>query len=219
MGGYSIELCGGTHLDNTAKVGPFRIESEGSVASGVRRIEAVTGKACLAEMELARQRVYNACAILKTKPAELAAKLESQVEEIKALKKTIESFKAKETAGETDRFLCAAHDVGGLKVLTVNVPDADAGKLRQMGDNLRDKASNVVAVLSTVSEGKITFLAVCGKDAVAKGIKAGELVKQVCGICGGSGGGKPDSAMGGGKDVLKLDDALATVDNFVASKL
>jgi len=219
MGGYSIELCGGTHLDNTAKVGPFRIESEGSVASGVRRIEAVTGKACLAEMELARQRVYNACAILKTKPAELAAKLESQVEEIKALKKTIESFKAKETAGETERFLFAAHDVGGLKVLTVNVPDADAGKLRQMGDNLRDKAANVVAVLSTVSEGKITFLAVCGKDAVAKGIKAGELVKQVCGICGGSGGGKPDSAMGGGKDVLKLDDALATVDNFVASKL
>ena len=219
MGGYSIELCGGTHLDNTAKVGPFRIESEGSVASGVRRIEAITGKECLKEMELARQRVYDACAILKTKPSELAAKLEGQVEEIKILKKTIESIKAKETAGEADRFLVGAHEVGGLKILTANVPDADANKLRQMGDTLRDKAANVVAVLSTVNDGKITFLAVCGKDAIAKGVKAGDLVKLVCTTCGGSGGGKPDSAMGGGKDVLKLDDAMAQVDNFVASKL
>ena len=219
MGGYSIELCGGTHLDNTAKVGPFRIESEGSVASGVRRIEAITGKACLAEMELARQRVYDACAILKTKPAELAAKLEGQVEEIKSLKKVIESFKARETAGEADRFLFGARNVADLHVITANIPDADAGKLRQIGDTLRDKASDVVAVLSSVNDGKITFLAVCGKDAVAKGLKAGDLVKLVCGICGGSGGGKPDSAMGGGKDVNKIDDALAQVDDFVLSKL
>ncbi|MBQ8910566.1 MAG: alanine--tRNA ligase, partial [Oscillospiraceae bacterium] len=154
-----------------------------------------------------------------TKPAELASKLESQVEEIKTLKKTIESIKAKETAGEADRFLVGAHEIGGLKILTANVPDADANKLRQMGDNLRDKAANVVAVLSSVNDGKITFLAVCGKDAIAKGIKAGELVKLVCTTCGGSGGGKPDSAMGGGKDIVKLDDALAQVDNFVASKL
>ena len=219
MGGYSIELCGGTHLDNTAKVGPFRIESEGSVASGVRRIEAITGKACLAEMELARQRVYNACSILKTKPAELAAKLESQVEEIKNLKKSIESFKARETAGEADRFLFGARKVGDFHVITANVSDADANKLRQMGDTLRDKASNVVAVLSMVNGDKITFLAVCGKDAVAKGLKAGDLVKLVCTTCGGSGGGKPDSAMGGGKDVNKIDDALAQVDDYVASKI
>ena len=219
MGGYSIELCGGTHLDNTAKIGPFRIESEGSVASGVRRIEAITGKACLAEMELSRQRVYDACAILKTKPAELAAKLESQVEEIKNLKKSIEAFKARETAGEVDRFLFGARTVGGLHVITASVADGDANKLRQMGDTLRDKDASVVAVLSSVSGEKITFLAVCGKDAVAKGIKAGELVKLVCTVCGGSGGGKPDSAMGGGKDATKVDDALAQVDNFVASKL
>ena len=219
MGGYSIELCGGTHLNNTAKVGPFRIESECSVASGVRRIEAITGKECLAEMELARQRVYNACAILKTKPADLANKLESQVEEIKSLKKAIESFKAKETAGETDRILFGARSIGDLKVLTANVPNADPGKLRQMGDTLRDKAPNVVAVLSTVNGDKITFLAICGKDAIAKGMKAGELVKLVCTTCGGSGGGKPDSAMGGGKDMSKIDDALAQVDNYVTSKL
>ena len=219
MGGYSIELCGGTHLDNTAKVGPFRIESEGSVASGVRRIEAITGKACLEEMELARQRVYNACAILKTKPADLAQKLESQVEEIKALKRSIDTFKARETAGEADRFLFGARNVGGFHVITANVPDADANKLRQMGDTLRDKASDVIAVLSTVNGDKITFLAVCGKAAVAKGVKAGDLVKLVCTCCGGSGGGKPDSAMGGGKDVTKLDNALALVDDFVASKV
>ena len=219
MGGWSIELCGGTHLDNTAKVGPFRIESEASVASGVRRIEAITGKACLDEMELARQRVYNACAVLKTKPSELAQKLESQVDEIKALKRAIESYKAKETAGEVDRVFFGAHSMGDLKVLTATIPGADAGKLRQMGDSLRDKASNVVAVLSSVNDDKITFLAVCGKDAIAKGIKAGDLVKLVCTTCGGSGGGKPDSAMGGGKDVLKVDDALAQVDGFVASKL
>ena len=219
MGGWSIEFCGGTHLDNTAKVGPFRIESEASVASGVRRIEAITGKACMEEMERARQRVYNACAILKTKPSELAQKLESQVEEIKALKRSIESFKAKETAGEVDRVLFGSHNVGGLKVLTASIPNADAGKLRQMGDSLRDKASDVVAVLSSINEDKITFLAVCGKDAIAKGIKAGDLVKLVCTACGGSGGGKPDSAMGGGKDPLKVDDALAQVDDFVAGKL
>ncbi len=219
MGGYSIELCGGTHLDNTAKIGPFRIESEGSVASGVRRIEAITGKACLAEMELARQRVYDACAILKTKPAELAQKLESQIEEIKSLKRAVETFKDRETAGEADRILFNAHSVSDVRVITANIPGADAGKLRKIGDQLRDKAQDVVAVLSTVADDKITFLAVCGKDAVAKGLKAGDLVKLVCTACGGSGGGKPDSAMGGGKDVVKLDNALALVDDFVASKL
>ena len=114
--------------------------------------------------------------------------------------------------------LSGAAQVGSVKVLTVNVPGADAGKLRQMGDVLRDKDESVVAVLASVGE-KVTFLAVCGKEAVAKGVKAGELVKLVCTTCGGSGGGKPDSAMGGGKDVVKLDDALAQVDNFVASKL
>jgi len=149
----------------------------------------------------------------------LVDKIHAQAEEVRNLKKAIESYKAKETAGEADRFLFGAHDIGGLKVLTVNVPNADAGKLRQIGDTLRDKASNVVAVLSAVGDEKITFLAVCGKDAIAKGVKAGDLVKQVCSVCGGSGGGKPDSAMGGGKDALKLDDALATVDDFVASKI
>ena len=219
MSGYSIELCGGTHLDNTAKVGPFLIESEASVASGVRRIEAITGKACMADMMKNRERLYLASSMLKTKPNELGDKIQSQVEEIKNLKRSIGTFRAKEAAGEVDRFLFGSREVSGLKVLTASVPNADAGKLRQMGDLLRDKDSSVVAVLATVNEGKITFLAVCGKEANAKGIKAGDLVKLVCTACGGSGGGKPDSAMGGGKDVSKVDNALALVDDFVISKL
>jgi alanyl-tRNA synthetase len=219
MSGYSIELCGGTHLDNTAKVGPFRIESEGSVASGVRRIEAITGKECLADMAKNRNLIYGACAQLKVKPSELSEKVQAQLDEIKSLKRTIESFKAKEAAGEVDRYLFGAHNLGGIKVMTVVIPDADANKLRQMGDMLRDKDSAVAAVLATVNGDKVTFLAVCGKDAIAKGIKAGELVKLVCGACGGSGGGKPDSAMGGGKDATKVDNALALVDDFVASKV
>ena len=219
MSGYSIELCGGTHLDNTAKVGPFVIVSEGSVASGVRRIEAITGKACMGEMLKNRERLYTAAAMLKVKPAEVGEKLKAQAEEIKNLKRTIENFQSKETAGEADRFLYGARIVGGLHVVTAVVPNADANKLRQMGDLLRDKAADVVAVLSSVNEGKITFLAVCGKDAIAKGIKAGEIVKLVCTACGGSGGGKPDSAMGGGKDASKVDNALALVDDFVSSTL
>ena len=219
MGGYSIELCGGTHLDNTAKVGPFRIESEGSVASGVRRIEAITGKVCLADMEQNRQRVYSACSILKTKPSELAEKLEGQLEEIRSLKRVIDAFRAREAANETENIMIGKRLVGGLRVITYTASGADANKLRQLGDQLRDRDASVVAVLSSIVDGKITFLAVCGKDAVARGIKAGELVKAVCACCGGSGGGKPDSAMGGGKDPNKVDDALAIVDDFVASKL
>ena len=219
MGGYSVELCGGTHLDNTAKVGPFRILSENSVASGVRRIEAVMGKVCLDEMEKTRMLVAEGCNMLKSKPAELREKLQAQMDEVKQLKKIIEQYKAKEASGDVDRFLFGAHNVGALRVLTAVVPDADANKLRQMGDMLRDKDADVAAVLASVNGEKLTFLAVCGKNAVKAGVRAGDLVKQVCTTCGGSGGGKPDSAMGGGKDVLKLDDALATVDDFVASKL
>ena len=220
MGGYSIELCGGTHLDNTAKVGPFRIVSEASVASGVRRIEAITGKAFLADAAKTRDLVSNVCAAVKVKnPAELEDKLNAQLEEVKQLKKEIEQFKAKEAAGAVDQMLAGAAQVGAVKVLTVNVPGADAGKLRQMGDVLRDKDASVVAVLASVNGEKLTFLAVCGKDAVKSGVRAGDIVKYVCGICGGSGGGKPDSAMGGGKDATKVTDALAAVNEFVASKL
>ena len=217
--GYSVEFCGGTHLDNTAKVGVFHIESEFSVASGVRRIEATTGAQSLKIMNQNQQKLFEAAAVLKTKPSELREKAEQTICELRELRHTVEKFQAKEAAGETERFLMGCHPVGDLKVLTATLPNADAAKLRQMGDMLRDKQPGIVAVLSAVNEGKITFLAVCGKEAVTQGVKAGDLVKQVCCCCGGKGGGKPDSAMGGGSDVLKLDDALAKVDDFVAQKL
>ena len=219
MGGWSIELCGGTHLDNTAKVGPFHIDSESSVASGVRRIEAITGKKCLLHAEENNKMIYDACTMLKVKPSELFHKLQAQVEETKSLRRTIEAYRSRETANEAERILFGAHQVGSVRVLTATVPGADAAKLRQMGDNFREKQPDVVAVLASVANDKITFFAACGQEAVQAGIKAGDLVKLVCSACGGSGGGKPDSAMGGGKDILKLDNALALVDDFVDSKL
>ena len=220
MGGYSVELCGGTHLDNTAKVGAFRVTSEASVASGVRRIEAITGLGFMADAAKTRELVASVCNTVKVKnAADLEDKLAAQLEEIKALKKEIEQFKAKEASGAVDQMLAGAASVGAVKVLTVKVPGADAGKLRQMGDVLRDKDESVVAVLASLNGDKLSFLAVCGKAAVKAGVKAGEIVKHVCTTCGGSGGGKPDSAMGGGKDASKMDEALASVQAFVASKL
>ena len=219
MGDFSMEFCGGTHLDNTAKVGTFRIKSEGSVASGVRRIEATVGKLTLETMNRNQELIFQAAQILKTNPADLVAKLEQQVADLKAARQAIEQYKSKEAAGEADRILFGAHDVGPLKVITATVPEADGNRLRQMGDAIKDKAANVVAVLAAVNGGKITFVAACGKEAVGLGIKAGDIIKQVSAIAGGSGGGKPDSAMGGGKDPLMVDNALAMVDNVVSMKL
>ena len=134
--------------------------------------------------------------------------------EAKKLHQEIEKFKAEASVGEARQFLMSAKTVGELKVLTASRENVDAATLRQMGDFLKDKEPNVVAVLASTSAEKISFLAVCGKNAIAKGIKAGDLVKNVCTICGGKGGGKPDSAMGGGKDMLKLDDALAAANGL-----
>ena len=217
--GYSVEFCGGTHLSNTAKVGLFHIGSEFSVASGVRRIEATTGKLSLEVMNRNQELLFQAAEAMKAKPGELREKAAAAMAEIKRLHQTIEKFEAEASLGQAQQFLTAAKEVGGLKVLTAQRPGLDGNALRQMGDFLRDKEPKVVAVLASTNEDKITFLAVCGKEAVAQGVKAGDLVKRVCAICGGKGGGKPDSAMGGGKDMLKLDDALASVDDFVAVKL
>lgn len=219
MGDYSVELCGGTHLDNTAMAGTFHILSEFSVASGVRRIEAITGSASLHQFEVLERRFHELAAMLKVRPEELRDRVENEQLELKELKKKLVQYQMKESLNDAQSFLLSAKDVGGLKVLTASRPGAEVGNLRQMGDFLRDKESNVVGVLATVVDEKISFLAVCGKEAIAKGIKAGDLIRHVTAICGGKGGGKPDSAMGGGTDILKIDDALASVDDFVAEKL
>ena len=215
---FSMEFCGGTHLDNTAKIGPFHIRSESSIASGVRRIEATVGYESLKAMDCNQGILCQAAEIMKTRPSELALRAEQAMEELKLARQTLDKFKCQACLGQAAQCLTAYKNVSGLKVITKTLGDVDTNTLRQMGDFLRDKEPSVVAVLAVPGEEKIAFLAVCGKEAVARGIKAGELVKVVSGIAGGSGGGKPDSAMGGGKNPLKLDDALAAVDDFVAEK-
>ena len=219
MGDFSMELCGGTHLDNTAKAGPFRIKSESSVASGVRRIEATTGKATLEEMRHSRGMLTRAAQFFKSAPETLVERLEQQAAEMKTLRQALEKFKSEASMGEAKQILASAKTVGGLHIITGTRQGVDAAALRVMGDFLRDKDPAVVGVLASVQGEKVTFLAVCGKEAVARGVKAGDLVKAVSAICGGKGGGKPDSAMGGGTELLKVDDALAAVDDFVAEKL
>ena len=219
MGGKSIELCGGTHVDNTAKIGPFRITGESSVASGVRRVEAITGKAYLREMEAVNRRMYAAAEVLHAKPADLIAKAKGFTAELKEARQSVERMKEKILHSDVERFLYASKNIGGIKVITTTRTDLEASDLRKLGDFLRDKDPDTVAVLATATESKVTFVAVCGKNAVAKGIRAGDLVRAVSAVTGGKGGGKPDSAMGGGSEVLKIDDALAIVDDFVAEKL
>ena len=216
--GYSVEFCGGTHLDNTAKVGIFHIDSEFSVASGVRRIEATTGRKALEAMNRSQDMLFQAAAALKVKPTELREKAGQMTGEIRELRQAIEKMKAREFVSQADQFLLNAKQVKGLKVVSFSKNGLSADDLRKMGDFLRDKEPAVAALLASVSGEKITFLAVCGKEAVARGVKAGDIIKAIAPICGGKGGGKPDSAMGGGSDLLKLDDALAALDDFVAEK-
>ena len=219
MSDFSVEFCGGTHVDNTAKAGPFRIKSESSVASGVRRIEATCGKLSLKAMESSQGVLSRAAQFLKTAPSGLLERMEQQANAMKQLRQALEKFKAEASLGEARQFLASAKTVKDLHVLATTRNGVDTAELRTMGDFLRDKDPKAVAVIASINGEKITFLAVCGKEAVARGIKAGDLVRHVSAICGGKGGGKPDSAMGGGSDPLKVDDALASVDDFVSEKL
>jgi len=220
--GPSIELCGGTHLDNTAKVGAFSITSEFSVASGVRRIEATTGLATLDALTSARGHLAVLSGILKAgTPEELPGKLETQMATLRELRAKVDAAISKDANNEARRILTGARDIGGLKVITTIIEDADVDvdKLRQIEDTLRDWEAGVVAVLATAKDDKVTIVAACGKVAVERGIKAGDIVREAAKICGGSGGGKPDFAMGGGKDAGKLREALDAVDGFVKDKL
>ena len=218
MGGWSIELCGGTHLNNTAKAGAFHILSEGSVASGVRRIEATTGLETMGILHKDVEELAALAALFKTNPSEVLMKVEQQAGELREARRLIEQYKAKESAGGADELLKNARDINGLTVVTCSKENCDANTLRKMGDVLRDKAGNVVAVIASVNGEKITFQCVCGKDAVARGVKAGDIIRSITAIAGGKGGGKPDSAMGGGNDVSKLRAALDAVEEIVKEK-
>ena len=215
MGDFSMEFCGGTHLDNTAKVGMFVITSEGSVASGVRRIEAITGREVIAKYIAMSGMINKVADRLKARPLEIMDKVESNLSEIHELRQNIDKLKDQLMSGQAERMLYGAKDIKGLKVITITNGPVNAADIRKMGDQLRDRYPNIVAVLAATAENKATMLAVCGKNAVARGVKAGDLIKSITKICEGTGGGKPDSAMGGCKNLLKLDDAMAAVDDFV----
>ncbi len=215
IGDYSREFCGGTHLDNTAKVGMFVITSEGSVASGVRRIEAITGREVIAKYVSMSATLNKVADKLKARPVEIMSRVESNLSEIHELKQNIDRLKDQLMSGQAERMLYGAKDIKGLKVITITNGPVNAADIRKMGDQLRDRFPNIVAVLAATAENKATMLAVCGKNAVARGVKAGDLIKTITRICDGTGGGKPDSAMGGCKNLLKLDDAMAAVDDFV----
>lgn len=219
MGDFSEELCGGTHVANTAKIGPFHIVSESSVASGVRRVEAVCGRVCIQEGEKQALRSTEVARMLKTTPGELVERSRNLVDEIHGLRQNLGRLKDRLLSNDAERVLFAAKTVGGLKIITITRTDLSAEELRREGDLLRDRDPNTVAVLATKNGDKVQFVAVCGKNAVARGIRAGDLVRSVSAVAGGKGGGRPDSAMGGGTEVLKIDDALASVDDFVAGKL
>ena len=215
MGDFSAELCGGTHLQNTSGAGTFHILSEASVASGVRRIEAVTG---LRAAAIARENavlIARASALFKAAPADLLNRIDSQFTEIRDLKKTIEQYKARESSGSAGSFLEKAKIINGLHVTAAKLKDTDVSALRTIGDALRDKDSSVVALLASVNGDKISYLCVCGKEAVAKGVKAGDIIRKITAIAGGKGGGKPDSAMGGGTDLTKLDASLAALETII----
>ena len=220
MGDISMEFCGGTHLNNTAKVGAFRITGESSVASGVRRIEMITGTAVRQMMDDTDRTMAQVADTIKAAgAADILRRTQQLMEELKEEKRVIEQYKAKESAGGADDMIRSAKEIGGVKVVTRKLSEGDANALRQLGDLLRDKDDAIVAAMVLQNGAKITIQVVCGKEAVKKGIKAGDIIKSVAPIMGGKGGGKPDSAMGGGSDASKIDEALAAVEAFVAEKL
>nr|WP_302665049.1 alanine--tRNA ligase [uncultured Agathobaculum sp.] len=217
--GDSVELCGGTHLDNTAKAGSFKIIGEASVAAGVRRIEAVTGKAVLAYLNERQKLLSDASAALKTSPNELPAKIEQTVGELRAMTKKIDKLNSRVASMQMVDLLNISRDIKGVNVVATKLEDATADVLRTMGDGIKEKAPNMVAVLSAVNDGKINLLCVCGAEAVKKGAHAGKIIKEVAKMVGGGGGGRPDSATAGGKQPEKLEEALEAVNNIVEALL
>ena len=217
MGDYSIELCGGTHVPNTARVGLVKIISEASVAASVRRIEAVTGLEVMALLSRRDRMIAETAAAIKAAPLELAAKAGQVMSDLRQALHRVETLNAKVAALRSIELMNFAHTAGdsGVNVLAMKVDDVTPDMLRTLSDSIRDKEPNLVSVLALVQDGKINFAAACGKEAVKKGAHAGNLLKQVAKMTGGGGGGRPDSATAGGKDPSKLEEALEAVNNIV----
>ena len=219
--GWSTEFCGGTHVRNTAQIGCFKIVSESSVAAGIRRIEAVTGKNLLLRANKQETMLHTVAAALKANNvAGLPARAEAVMAENKAMSKELDDMKAKIAASKVTSLFDNADEVGGVKIASAYFTGTSGDTLRGMCDTVRDKAVNpVVAVLVGKAEDKITMAVTVNKMAQEKGLKAGVLVKEISAIAGGKGGGKPDFAMAGLKDETKIDEALAAVKGIVEKQL
>ena len=216
--GVSVEFCGGTHIDNTARLGLFRIVSENSVAAGVRRIEAVTGAGVLNMLNKYHTMLVESAAALKVaKPEDVAAKCVAVAAEVKALEKEKAELNAKIAASQTGDVMADAVSVGAVRAATVQLTDVSADALRKMGDEAKDKNPDAVVVFASVNGSSASFLCVCGKDAVASGANAGKIVKEVAAVTGGKGGGRPDSAMAGAGDVALVGKALEAVSSIVGN--
>ena len=210
MGDCSTEFCGGTHVDNTAKVGLFKIVSESSVAAGVRRIESKTGLGVLSIIADQQKLIGDTAAVLKAQnPADITKRAASVEEELRAAKREIDSLNSKIAASKLDSILTGAESVGAFKLITARLDDMQTDAARALADEIKANNADVVAVFALSAGGKLTFMAVAGKDAVAGGAHAGKLVGAVAAVTGGKGGGRPDNAMAGGKELDKIDEALA----------
>ena len=212
MGDFSVELCGGTHLNNTAKAGLFKIVTEIGVAAGVRRIEVVTGYGVLNLLSEKQHLIEETAKEFKCQNInDIAKRASATVEEIRLTKRELDALNAKMAGSKVDEMLQNATQVGPFSVITADLRDMAVDAVRSLGDKLKDKNPSVVAVFALHTGEKLNFIAVCGKDAVANGAHAGNILREVSAVTGGKGGGRPDSAMSGGKDISKIDEALALV--------
>lgn len=208
MGDYSIELCGGTHLTNTSQIGMFKILSEGGVAAGVRRIEAITGRAVYNYLKEKEQVIADVCANLKTKEDSLAQKVISLLEENKNLGKELHEVKTKMSLQSIDSVLDSKVDINGVNLVTTKFSGMDMNTLKDVADKLRDKLVSGVVVLANTTDDKVNFVVTATEDVVKKGIHSGNIVKEVATIAGGKGGGRPNMAQAGAPDITKVDEAL-----------
>ncbi len=221
-GDFSVELCGGTHADNTAKLGLFKIVSESSVAAGIRRITAVTGFGVLKHIENDERIMQSAAAAMKLgNVAELDKRAATLSVEVKAKDRELAELRSEISALKAGGLMDSARQVGGVRLITADVEVSNPGELRSMCDTARDNGADIVAVFAGVNKekGTLNFACACGADAIKLGAHAGNIVRETAKIAGGSGGGKPDSAMAGAKDASKADEALAAVDSIVSAML
>ena len=209
MGDFSKELCGGTHVKNTAEIGLFKLVSEAGVAAGVRRIEALTGPSVTAYYKAQEEKIHEAAALLKTTPADLLEKIAHLQAEAKALQAENESLKSKLAKEALGDVMDKVTEVKGVKLLAASVPDVDMNGLRDLGDQLKEKLGSGVVVLASAKDGKVSLLAMVTDDAMKKGAHAGKLIKEVAAVVGGGGGGRPNMAQAGGKNPEKIDEAVA----------